>query len=246
MNTDTAKVIDRVRKMLALANDAAAAEGERDNANRMAYATLAKHNLTISDTEVQETPEARKHEILERGGRGKSWEHRVCTAIAKLFFCEAFASSRGSVIKYYFIGKESNVITARGMCEYVIKSITREGRKLAISLGYPHSGSYWNGFCNGASVSLSTRCRELRAQREHQQGTGTDLALVSLYESESLANKEYVSSVMGMKTKSATSRSLAFAGSALEAGKQYGNQLSLNNQITSRASAPALRLGHSK
>ena len=46
---DKARALARVRKMLALANDAAATEGERENALRMAHATLAKYNLELAE-----------------------------------------------------------------------------------------------------------------------------------------------------------------------------------------------------
>ena len=42
-------ILDRVKKMLAIANDSAASEGECDNALRMAHNTLAKHNLDMAD-----------------------------------------------------------------------------------------------------------------------------------------------------------------------------------------------------
>lgn len=49
---EQARVLARVRKMMALANDdAAASDGERDNALRMAHATLLKHNLTMAAAE---------------------------------------------------------------------------------------------------------------------------------------------------------------------------------------------------
>ena len=55
------KGLERVKKMLTLANDAGATEGERDNALRMAHATLAKHNLTLSEAEAAgSTPEEKR------------------------------------------------------------------------------------------------------------------------------------------------------------------------------------------
>lgn len=50
-NEDKERILSRVRKMLRLANDAGATEGKRDNAMRMAHATLAKYNLDIAQAE---------------------------------------------------------------------------------------------------------------------------------------------------------------------------------------------------
>jgi hypothetical protein len=49
---DREKVLARVKKMMTLATDAGASEGERENALRMAHATLAKYNLTMSEAEA--------------------------------------------------------------------------------------------------------------------------------------------------------------------------------------------------
>lgn len=48
---DEDRILERVRKMLALANDEAATEGERDNALRMAHNLLMKHQLSMEDVE---------------------------------------------------------------------------------------------------------------------------------------------------------------------------------------------------
>jgi hypothetical protein len=47
------KILSRIQKMLALANDLAATEGERDNALRMAYNLMAKHNLDMVTVEAR-------------------------------------------------------------------------------------------------------------------------------------------------------------------------------------------------
>lgn len=45
------KIINRIKKMMALANDKAASDGERENALRMSYALMARHNLEMSDVD---------------------------------------------------------------------------------------------------------------------------------------------------------------------------------------------------
>lgn len=87
MTFDREKVLGRVRKMMALANDKAASDGERDNALRMAYNTLAKHNLSMAEAEAAG---AKSEEPRERGftmSRDQPWCRTVAHAIANLFFC---------------------------------------------------------------------------------------------------------------------------------------------------------------
>ncbi len=52
MTTDNEKVLDKVRKLLALANNEAASEGERDNAMRMAHKLLTMHQLEMADVDA--------------------------------------------------------------------------------------------------------------------------------------------------------------------------------------------------
>lgn len=61
------KIINRVKKMMALANDPAASDGERENALRMSYAILAKYNLDMTDVEGKPTgpQEARQSVVGE-------------------------------------------------------------------------------------------------------------------------------------------------------------------------------------
>jgi len=56
------KVLERVKKMIALGNDAAATEAERETALRMAYNLLAKYNLSMSDLPEDESHEARERQ----------------------------------------------------------------------------------------------------------------------------------------------------------------------------------------
>src|SRR6187399_1869298 len=84
-------VVRRVKKMLTLAADAGAAEGERDNAIRMAHALLAKHNMTVAQVEAANA-DSKKEE--RTGGisvtRDQPWARQTASAIARLFFCKHF------------------------------------------------------------------------------------------------------------------------------------------------------------
>jgi hypothetical protein len=129
---DREKVLARVKKMMTLANDAGASEGERENALRMAHATLAKYNLTMSEAEAsgKKAEEARGAEHMT--GRDYPWMRTTAHAVAKLFFCEYFyILIGGGKVKHFFVGRESNVFTAQGMTTYVIDSIDREAQRTA-------------------------------------------------------------------------------------------------------------------
>ena len=44
---------DKIRKLLALASDPNASDGERDNASRMAARLMAKHDIDLADLEEE-------------------------------------------------------------------------------------------------------------------------------------------------------------------------------------------------
>ena len=234
MSTEQEKVLARVRKMMRLANDAGASQGERDNAIRMAHATLAKHNLSMSEAEAAgaKSEEARV-ENGEMYGENHPWTRTAAAAIADLFFCAYFyVPLRNSKVRHYFVGKMSNVITAKELSQFVIAAIDKEGRKYAKET-YTGGGG-WRSFCKGAALQVYARCKKIReeAERPAAQPTGTALVLASVYAQEAAANKALIEQAHGELEETAD-RQTRPDFSAREAGRAYGETISLNNQITS-------------
>ena len=65
MSTPHEKIMARVKKMLTLAYDKGATEGERDNALRMAHKYLAKYNLDIAEVEASGDKKAKGEPRVE-------------------------------------------------------------------------------------------------------------------------------------------------------------------------------------
>jgi len=240
-NQVTDKILSKVRKMLALANDVNASEGERDNALRMAHNTLAKYNLSLSDAEAAgNTSESEKRvdEFLET--RNSPWMRRTAHGIGELFFCKYFfVAMRDGKVKHYFVGRLSNVVTAKEISDYVIKSIMREAntkKKLAYD---PHA--FWLNFAKGAADAVYNRCKELRlaAERESSEvSTGTSLVLASVYRTELEANSAYLRDVLNVTLKSRPSRERG-AGDGYHSGKEFGNGIPLHRQVGGHGKAVA-------
>ena len=226
------KIVSKVRKMMAIANDAGATQGERDNALRMAYATMAKYNIEESDLSEKEV-----REILEYVGNGSPWARRVANSIAGLFFCNYY-SQRGKNLTHKFVGKASNALTAQMMSEYIIKSIKSEAGK--ISRKEKMTSAWITSFYKGAASIISDRCTELREKQstEMVSTTGTSIVLSSLYKSEQDANDTFLAEMgIGLRTRASTEHRATMSG--FSAGKEFGKGLSLNNQVTSKQ----LRIG---
>lgn len=229
---DKDRVLARIKKMMALANDAAATEGERDNALRMAHATLAKYNLTMAQADAVgvKSEEARLQGGVEL--REHPWMRTVAAAVGKLFFCHFFYMSRGNNrYTYTFVGKESNVYTAQEMLKYIIKSIDTEGKRWAKGYAGNASGSDWRSFCKGAAHKVYRRCVELQEAATATPTTpGTALVLASVYESERLANLAYLKNA-GIILATTANRERMANHTAYAAGREYGSKLGLSNQI---------------
>ena len=236
------KILSRVRKMMAIANDAAATEGERDNALRMAYNVLAKYNLTMVDVEIQADKDNEQREIYETVTRSHLWARHVCHIVAELFFCKYFSGRKINADKcvHHFVGKESNATTAMLMSEYIVQSLVKESRKLYKNDLTPEARS----FCLGAVFKLRERVRELKDQQqtemEKESATGTSLVLASLYKREEDANALVVSGT-GVTLKKSRGGKSTVKSTAYAAGKEYGSSISLAPQIGAKSSAGALK-----
>lgn len=237
MDDNMGKILERVRKMLRLANDSAATDGERDNAMRMAHATLAKHNLSMADAEARGATAEERRLDKQVETLCWPWMRTVSFGIAKLFFCEYFfARSRKNYVRHFYIGRESNVATASEMSAYVIASIQREANAHKKRGGDPLS------FCKGAAARIHERCRALRAEAERASQSsaapGTAIVLASVYATEQAANKAYMSSELGIgKLKTSVSRQRRAESGDYYAGVKHGDSINLNRQLNGGATS---------
>jgi len=231
------KVLARVRKMLALANNEAATEGERDNALRMAHAALAKYNLSLGDAEIETEPRVEDSAQISP----HPWARYLIEAIANLYFCKTlFYLYRDKRQVHHFVGRESNVVTAIEMSKYIVGSINREARRKAKE--NPYITGYERAFCKGAATAVYHRCKLIQQEAEQQASpqasTGTSLVLASLYRTELEKNALVIAQKHGpLSTMKRAAR--AADANAFGAGQQYGSKLNLNRQVSGGSSNAA-------
>lgn len=234
---DRDRILNRIKKMLALANDAGATEGERDNALRAAYATLAKHNIEMAEVEAAGAKPEENRIIVKAEFFGRPWARNCSSSIADMCFC-IYLVTPGRTPREcvnWFIGRESNATSAAELAKYVTQSIWSEGSKLARQRGA--GNEFIRNFATAASYEVMRRCMELKAaaldatkQREQGHTPGTALVLASFYQQEKAANQAILN---GMQTR--TLKSKAKSTHNLEAqahGREYGKRVSLNRQVT--------------
>ena len=226
------KIINRIKKLINLAENEGATEGERDNALRMAHATLAKYNLAMSDIEGSEPEENRI--VLKFNAYNSKAFKTVCNSAAKLYFCKCFTSKmREGEVKnwrkrchYYFIGRESNTITAKLMAEYLIKSIEREQRKLGAG----------ESFNLGAAYAIAHRVVNIIENKEQSSefSERTALVIVSLHKSEQSANDNYIANQGIVLVNERQRKANINNWGDYSKGSSFGQNISLNNQISGK------------
>lgn len=237
------RVLGRIRKMMRLAEDAAASQGERDNAMRMVHATLAKHNLTMSMAEEKGAAAEEKRKQGDTTSRDQPWTRSVGHAIGELYFCQYFYTKlrdRAGKVRHSFVGRAGNVETAKLMTDYVVKSITSEANRLWKL--QPDPGPWWTSFCKGAAQQVRERCKKLREEAEanDKPSTGTSLMLVNVYAAEKAAN-QLVLNAMGVKLHTPTVRTKR-VGDGFGAGLAFGASVSLHRQVAGVAIPKSRRL----
>lgn len=204
------EAIDKVEKLLALARDAAASEGEATNAMNLAQRILDQHNLDMALVEARAgaSKPGKRNDQTNRGGLYK-WQRAVWESTAKLNMCHYQAVrglAAGSQYEQRLIGRKENVIMTKVMAQYLQDTIERMAAEWAKENGY--KSRYVRDaiiYREGMAETICGRLSDLRYQRIQEakrkaeearaaqpQGTGTDIVLSSVIQSEEDLNNDYL------------------------------------------------------
>ena len=231
--TPTDKVLDRIKKMLALGNDSAATEGERETALRMAYNLLAKYNLTINDLpsdQQQEEGRERADIVIYKA----IWARSLAHSIANLFFCKYYFTRALNRDNHFCSGRSSNVVTASYMADHIVRSIKKEaGQRYAVWTS-PEGRS----FCVGAAATIRQRIAEM-LEKDTESTVGSALALIAVRKTEAIANDAWLAGE-GVRLVSKKARASRVQGEAYGDGRAFGATVSLAAQVGARNNAVKL------
>lgn len=213
LNDAALAAIEKVRKLLALAKDKGASEGEATNAMAMASRILEQHNLDMALVERTQgqagTPHAKRDDKVSGGGLYK-WQRGVWEATAKLNMCVYFSIrglGRGTKYENRVIGRPENVIMTTVMAEYLQQAIERLAAEWAKDQGYSsrfvrEAIIYREGMADRIQNRLWTlqydRKRESQNAKEAQASSGapgTALVLVDVISNEEDLNNDYLNNL---------------------------------------------------
>jgi type II secretory pathway component PulJ len=219
------KALDKIKKLLALANDERGNETERETALRQAYSLMAKHNVEMADIQAHGNKPTEPRINFENDSWSWTWARQTAQIVAELFFCKYYTSYKinGTKCRHHFIGLESNAMTAAVMSDWIINSVLKEGRKMYKENTAPGT----RAFALGCMHKLHARVKEIIAQTQADATPGTALVLASLYHSEADANDALLPA--NLRTRKARQSKVDM--NAYLKGQAYGDSINLNRQV---------------
>lgn len=237
---DTNKVIDKIRKLLALSNSPN--ENEATSAAEMAAALALRSGLDLAKIQgMDNAPGAERRIIYE--GPFDLWTMNCYSAAARLnacyFYYTRYSTGNG---RYYATGKPEKLEAAQLIGEYLVSAVTRlykeEYENLKDRMGgrvdKPTRFNFRRTFKYACAQRVNNRSiayvEELKKDdRVAEKVTGsTALVVAHHYETEIMEAKELLEK-MGVKVRLVRSKTRGGLGTA--AGRNAGDRVSLNPQI---------------
>jgi hypothetical protein len=236
---DRARILIKLRALLAKTVDNGCTEAEALSAAEKASAIMEEYDLSYTDVEQVRTERfgARRRPFGKGTSRRRSYhEATMCHhSISKLFDCRAWYSS-GDLV---FFGSEHDSEAAHYMADVCRVAMDSEFARYLASPARDrsyHGRTLRTAFMTGMARRISARLDEMKAQREnrakiHAQATGNALVVVAKRE---IVTEKY--EIFARETnhklrgRVGSGRSIRSHG-AYEAGKSAGDRVALNPAI---------------
>ncbi len=244
--TDNVKIIDKIRKLLALTRSPN--EHEAALATERAQELLARYNIDM--TEVEQKLDEGKIGQVEVMERTEAFARTIRQAIARLYFCEYYYYTQrhespvnpGKWVRFdhhFYVGESHNVEVAKMMSDYLVATIIRLARKGALDYPRIERKTYRGSFRVACSRRLAMRIAERILESRNKEmvmSDGRNLpALANLYDVRSDQNKSWIAENVGeMRTKKSRAKESNIHGSM--DGMAAADSISLDQQVGSNGS----------
>ena len=177
--SDIDKVIERVKKLLALAgNNNSAAEAAV--AAAMANKLLDEYRLSTADLESQDEaisePIEDDVEPIYQSGKVTLWKCLLIRVLCAHYGCSSWNDcdrSGRKISRYRLVGRRSDIGIVRYMYAYLLSECTRLSQAEAKGMGRVFISSYCEGFVSGVK-------EQLKASRVEVQKQATSSAIVKI------------------------------------------------------------------
>ena len=208
MSPEQIAVIDKVRKLLALAANNPS-ESEAESATAKAMELLEAHNLSMHQTDDRSANKRNSNrDDKKRGGGLYGWQRKLWSSVCELNFCMHWSIKglvRGSKYEHRILGRQENVIAAEIMAEYLQQTTERLAQRWARDAGYASCFVREAiAYREGVAQRLAERLAQLRrdrlsaeraraeAERQANPAKGTELALADTIDDETWLNYDHL------------------------------------------------------
>lgn len=223
------KIIDRIRKLFALAESPN--EAEAISAMEKAHALLLQYNLTLNDINKEQKTDIQEI-VFAEVGRIRGWKKLLIYYVTKANYCSFFTSVYHGSYKngiegkqvINIVGRNANIISAKEMLEYIFESIER----LAKNKKHNEKESYKIGF----TESICIRLKEIWENEHKKIETCTALIIVD-DELKRYMNQKNLLSKQNQAPKVKDENGYV-------QGREDGNNFSLNGQINGHKAQMAI------
>ncbi len=200
------RIIEKVKKLFALAGNDGATGAESENAMRMANALLSKYSLEMSQlTGTDESVFCTWAEYNLKTPGTKS----IIGSIGRLYNCRVIFDMNWTPAKTLIIGSGANRMTATIVIDQILDQVKRETRGEVAS--YKH----------GVAIGLNDVCKKIIAERKADRTEilpGTGLMPIDQMTQQANAADDFVSAnFAGLKSSRSGKGSLE--------GRNHGNRL---------------------
>lgn len=239
MSEEKESILKRIQKLLKMSEENGASENEAMLAAQKAQELLSEHNLSMSD--IKDDTEVEPIDKEAFGVERDNWQGWIASSTAKLYFCQMY-SSTGVDEKYRkvkqatYVGRKSNRIVAKSMCDYFINTVKRLADKEFETV--PGSKADINrmkqAFKLGCANRLAKRIKEKwLALVPDYKGIENPDGLPMLYKNEQKAITDWLGT-QGIRVVSKKSSMNIRDRAAYHNGQSKGNGIGLDTQVNDK------------
>lgn len=212
----TESMKDKIRKLLAKADNTAVTVEEAKSFNDKAFELMAKYNLDRAMLVTAEKT-SRTHKELQVVVR--PWSNTILHSICDLYMCKWFYKRFGRMDTVTLVGEETTVTVAHAIAVMILRAVQQESRRTGGG----------RSFMTGAAIAIRRRVSDLilenKMTMDKVNAAGQMNALVVVDDAE---NKEYIENLVGGKLKVVKGGKAKIKdAAALAAGHEFGQSLPL-------------------
>lgn len=217
-NFDKEKIVDKIRKLLALSTSSNEHEAALalENANKL----LLKYNLEMSDIDEQVNLNGIVEDVVAESGRIMTWKLQLITSLLDLNNCKIIISSViGAEKKLKAIGRKCNIEVSMAMYDYVTQTMERKLKKEHVVNKF--------SFRIGFASAIRQKVNEIL---ENRNKANIDPRCTALVIQEKALVRSFIKDKYKNLRASNSRCSVGDAGSYYS-GMNAGSSVSLNSQI---------------